>query len=192
MDYAHEAPGFPPWHRLLLLWLEREIQVLISDHTFRLPLWDWRDPTQKETIFQRDRLGENINGTVVGELFTDWTTVCWEDTAGMEYPVPLCDPINSDNQTLRRCPYPNSHLCDKDGSNWPTYADVEKVLSIECYDAPPYDRFIENTSSSFRNYFEGFISKPGTDCGNDTMCTVDHVKNITIVRKLHNSVSHQL
>ena len=82
-----------------------------------------------------------------------------------------------------------SHLCDKNSPNWPTYEDVEEVLSIEGYDAAPFNRFVEETSGSFRNYFEGFITRPGMDCGGNTMCGIDRVRNVTIYRKLHNSVS---
>ena len=189
VDYAHEGPGFPTWHRQLILWLEREIQVQIHDHTFRLPYWDWRDPSQREILFKRDRLGENVDGIVVGDLFTNWKTFCWENPTGLSYPVPLCDPTVSDNQILRRCPHPNTYLCERNGTNWPTYGDVKKALSIENYDTFPYTRFVEETGTSFRNYFEGFITRRGVDCGGDTMCTVDRVKNVTVVRKLHNSVS---
>ena len=189
VDYAHEGPGFPTWHRQLMLWLEREMQVQINDHTFRLPFWDWRDPSQREILFRKDRLGDNVNGTVVGELFDDWKTFCWENTAGLGFPIPICNPIVSDNQTLRRCPEPNSYLCKKNGGNWPTYEDAEKALSIDIYDASPYNRFVEDTGGSFRNYLEGFVTRPGNDCGSDTMCTVDRVKNVTVSRKLHNSVS---
>ena len=86
-DYAHEGPGFPTWHRLLLLWLEREIQMVTESHKFRLPFWDWSNPSEREILFQSDRLGENVKKTVngvgvtvvEGDLFTNWKTYCWED-----------------------------------------------------------------------------------------------------------------
>ena len=189
VDYAHEGPGFITWHRQLMLWLEREIQVEINDHTFRFHFWDWRDPSQRDILFRRDRLGKNIAGQVVGDLFENWEMFCWEDTNGLPYPLPICDPMAPSNQTLHRCPPPNSHLCDKNSPNWPTYEDVEELLSIEGYDAAPFDRFVEETSGSFRNYLEGFVTRPGMECGGNTMCGVDRVRNVTIYRKLHNSVS---
>ena len=88
-DYAHEGTGFPTWHRLFLLWLEREIQIEISNHTFRLPYWEWSDPSQREIPFTRDRLGENVEGVVQGDLFTNWDTYCWEDMMLLSPPVPI-------------------------------------------------------------------------------------------------------
>ena len=46
LEFAYEAPGFPTWHRLFMLWLEREFQIVTGNHTLRLPYWDWRDPMQ--------------------------------------------------------------------------------------------------------------------------------------------------
>ena len=42
LDYAHEATGFPTWHRLFLLWFEREMQILLRDDNFTIDYWDWR------------------------------------------------------------------------------------------------------------------------------------------------------
>lgn len=43
VDFAHEAPGFLPWHRVFLLMWEREIQKITGDENFTIPYWDWRD-----------------------------------------------------------------------------------------------------------------------------------------------------
>ena len=189
VDYAHESTGFPTWHRLFLLWLEREIQVAIDNTTFRIPYWDWSQPSQREILFKSDRLGENRDGTVVGDLFTDWETYCWQDMSDLSYPVPICDPSTPSGQILRRCP--NAKLCNSDNPNWPTSSDVNEALSIEDYDDDPFDRFVTNTASrSFRNYLEGFLDKPD-GCADDRLCTpAQPSKNRTaITRKLHNTVS---
>ena len=185
------------WHRLFLLWFEREIQVAIGDHLFRLPYWDWRDPEQREILFTEKRLGENALGNVRGDIFGDlgqeWITVCWEDPSSQDQdnPIPICNPTVPSGQRLRRCPIKS--LCDKDNENWPSYDDVEKAVSIYNYDYPPYDRFVRGEDNSFRNYFEGFVAEPGSDCEDDTLCTIQ--KNgtsettITVSRRLHNTVS---
>ena len=185
-DYAHEGTGFPTWHRLFLLWLEREIQIQINDHTFRLPYWDWSDPSQREFLFTTDRLGENKNGQVVGDLFNNWMTYCWEDTNGKMYPIPICDPTVSCNETLRRCP--SDTLCGMDNPNWPSEADVEHAISIKTYDTDPYNRYVRGDDTSFRNFLEGFIVKPS--CEGDTLCSPADEKKHTpaITRKLHNTV----
>ena len=183
IDYAHEGTGFPTWHRLFLLWLEREIQIQINDHTFRLPYWDWSDPSQREILFTRDRLGENVNGLVVGDLFNNWNTYCWKDTSGMKYPIPICDPTVPSGENLRRCPH--NELCKMNNSNWPSTSDVKHAVSIKTYDSSPYNRYVRGTDTSFRNYMEGFVVKNG-GCGSDTFCSPG---NPSITRKLHNTVN---
>ena len=193
LDFAHKSTGFPTWHRLFLLWLEREIQIMTDNHTFRLPYWDWRDPLQRDVLFQRDRLGENVDGNVEGVLFDDdmWQTRCWEDIEpDPPLPLPICDPVQPSGENLRRCP--NATLCDKNNENWPSYEDIATAIAIDSYDTSPYDRFVEDTDNSYRNYMEGFITKPGEDCGDDTMCSFDDKRNVTVSRKIHNTVSLSL
>ena len=189
MDYAHESTGFPTWHRLFLLWLEREIQVVIKDHTFRLPYWDWCQPSQREILFRRDRLGENVNNggvmTVNGDLFDNgWDTFCWENISGATSTIPICDPTVSSNEVLRRCP--NATLCEKDNDQWPSADDIDEAVSICAYDASPYDRCVTEKETSFRNYLEGFIAKDS--CADDSMCSETQCTNPYITRKLHNTV----
>ena len=186
-DVAHEGPSFPTWHRLYLLWIEREIQILIDDHTFRVPYWDWRDPEQRDVPFQRKRLGESIDGEVVGDLFEDenWQLKCWEDIEGKPFPLPICDPTVASSEKLQRCPF--AALCDKTNRNWPSYAEVAEAISIDTYDTSPYNRFVTDTDNSFRNYMEGFIVQP--DCEGDTMCLVDDKMGVAISRRIHNTVS---
>jgi tyrosinase len=38
---AHRGPVFLPWHRFMLLQLERNLQRVLNDTTFGLPYWDW-------------------------------------------------------------------------------------------------------------------------------------------------------
>jgi hypothetical protein len=38
---AHQGPVFLPWHRLMLLLLERNMQRVLNDPNFGLPYWDW-------------------------------------------------------------------------------------------------------------------------------------------------------
>ena len=161
---------------------------------FIFPYWDWRDPEQREALFTRDRLGENVDGTVMGTLFGNWPIVCWQDAERLRQSnisfVPICDPTTPVNETLRRCPVDTA--CEKDNVNWPTYDDLESALSVKTYDASPYDQTVFGSDASFRNRMEGVTSEPGSDCDNDTMCVT--VANNTVVVKigLHIGVStHQ-
>ncbi len=38
---AHRGPAFLPWHRFMLLLLERSLQRVLRDRNFGLPYWDW-------------------------------------------------------------------------------------------------------------------------------------------------------
>ena len=38
---AHRGPIFLPWHRVMLLILERNLQRVLGDVDFGLPYWDW-------------------------------------------------------------------------------------------------------------------------------------------------------
>jgi tyrosinase len=38
---AHSGPVFLPWHRLMLLLFELQIQRVLNDATIGLPYWDW-------------------------------------------------------------------------------------------------------------------------------------------------------
>lgn len=58
---AHGGPGFLPWHRIYLLDLERELQII--DPSIALPYWRFDQPARN--LFQRNFLGEaNVSGAV--------------------------------------------------------------------------------------------------------------------------------
>ena len=157
----------------------------IDDHKFRLPYWDWTKPSQRESLFTADKLGEHVNGEVKGDLFNDWETYCWEDTQGKTYPIPICDPITPSGETLRRCPCDT--FCKMNNPNWPSEADVNAALAIKTYDDKPYDRYVPSQDSSFRNFMEGFVVNPD-NCEGDALCSIGEQNIPNITRKLHNSV----
>ena len=195
VDYAHRGTGFPTWHRLYLLWLEREIQREIGDHEFRIPYWDWRYPDHREELYGTKKLGVNVDGIVQGDLFDDWKIRCWDNLEGKTFPIKICNP-NAPNPLglkLRRCPFPEK--CKKDNPNWPNFDDVAEAVMIDPYDASPYGKYVLDTQrKSFRNLMEGFnVIDPNTphDCGDDTMCSYDNGTgtNLIIIQKNHQAVS---
>ena len=182
-DYAHEEVGFLTWHRLFLLWFEREIQIELNKPNFRLYYWDWRGRADIENLLKEDRFGRSTNGDVTGN-FEDWETVCWEKNSTVEN----CDPNADDNntyKTLRRCPTEDYCFSSNSIALWPSKEDVNVAVGKDTFDSSPYNT---NTASGLRNYLEGF--KPVTDCPvekpesplcNETECGE---------RLLHNIVSH--
>src|SRR5215472_1686472 len=41
--WAHDGPAFYPWHRVLLLQFENDLQAASSDPSVTIPYWDWTD-----------------------------------------------------------------------------------------------------------------------------------------------------
>ncbi|KAL8191159.1 UNVERIFIED_CONTAM: hypothetical protein K2H54_068761 [Gekko kuhli] len=75
IDFAHEAPGFLPWHRLFLLMWENEIQKLTGNANFTIPYWDWRD-AETCTICTDELMGgrHSTNPDILspGSFFSSW------------------------------------------------------------------------------------------------------------------------
>ena len=182
LDLAHKGSGFPTWHRYLILWFERQIQNMLGDHLFRFRFWNWLDPEQRYVPFHRDRLGDNIDGRVVGDLVGDWSFVCWEDKHNSS---DICNPIQPSNSKWLRCP--NATMCQKYNAVWPDYTDYYKALSIRRYDVSPYNDQVRCTDESFRSYMEGFVTLDGSECYDDPMCTVNDGNSVSTL-KLHNVV----
>ena len=70
---AHGGPIFPPWHRVMLLLLEANLQRVLGDATFGLPYWDWAAdgdlPTASQpgaTIWGTSYLGGSGNPVTTG------------------------------------------------------------------------------------------------------------------------------
>ena len=180
IDYAHEATGFPTWHRQFVLWFEWEIQWMLESmgdqnyYTFRTHYWDWRIEIQmaNDNIFVPNRLGERRNSQpqVHGDLFDGgWDTICWYGGSG-NVSMPkgtTCDPRIKTGPLLR-CPLlGNKDPCDRN-NDWPTRADVDKALNKQQYDTQSYDKYARE---SFRNFMEGYDSSVSIDdCRSDPQC----------------------
>ena len=193
VDYAHEATGFPTWHRQFMLWLEWEIQYMLkgmgrSDyHEFRLHYWDWRREVQMKTgansPFTENRLGvsRSSNSQVEGVLFNEgWNTICWYDGTA------ICDP-RSKTEPLRRCPRVDNGInpCTPDNDNWPTKNSVNKAIGKPEYDT---DNYMLEGDTSFRNFMEGFEVLDRTAvCDQRKLCSMK--RNKPTQRHLHNAVS---
>lgn len=75
IDFAHEAPGFAPWHRFFLLLWEREIQKVAGDEDFTIPYWDWRDAQQCDVCTDEFFGGKHPTSNVLlspASFFSSW------------------------------------------------------------------------------------------------------------------------
>ena len=179
-DFAHEGPGFLPWHRAYLLYFETELQHMLNDNTFALPYWDWtaydalkdRNDIECPDIFSVDLFGKNgLNccEAVVGvsqpsgkPIMTDnfvWEPICvnYKDLTenGM-----LCMPnenniTNESQNFITRCVgcTIGKLQCRAKGM-LPSDLDVKKVFKELQYDVCNYDK--GSNTNGFRNAIEGF------------------------------------
>ena len=184
-DYAHQSVGFLTWHRLYLLWFEREMRLL--DNTFTLRYWDWTKKDDRDILFQSNTLGGiGEDGMVESETFgqQNWMPVCWNGPDGKPAIRNVCDPTINSSDYILRCI--NKDRCHKDGAMWPTANHVMTALNIIHYrnsGTTPNKYDVD----SFSNYLEGF-DKNTTSCNKDT----EYCGEENIPRRLHNIVSaHQ-
>lgn len=142
-------------------------------HQFRLPLWDWRQESQKtdglgaDDLFVANRAGysRNVSGRpiVSGDLYGDdgWETMCWFVLGE------ICDPTVNTG-LLQRCPFTGTNPCSTSNPDWPTSADVSRALSIPLYDAPPYNIFTPIGLRSFVDISDLTLS--AEECREDRQC----------------------
>ncbi|XP_007534569.3 tyrosinase [Erinaceus europaeus] len=152
IDFAHEAPGFLPWHRLFLLLWEQEIQKLTGDQNFTIPYWDWRD-AQGCDICRDEYMGGrhpvNPNLLSPASIFSSWQVVC-SQLEEYNSRQALCDA--SPEGPLQR--NPGNHDQTRT-PRLPSSADVEFCLNLTQYESGPMDK---SANFSFRNTLEGFAS----------------------------------
>ncbi|XP_077197539.1 tyrosinase [Paroedura picta] len=171
IDFAHEAPGFLPWHRFFLLMWENEIQKLTGNDNFTIPYWDWRD-SETCTLCTDEYMGgrhpTSPNVLSPASFFSSWQVIC---SRSDEYNSrqELCNGTN-EGPLIRN---PGNH--DKDRTpRLPSSADVEFCLSLTQYEAGTMDKM---ANFSFRNTLEGFAS-PRTAISNTSQSSLHNALHI--------------
>ncbi|KAJ7423810.1 Tyrosinase [Pitangus sulphuratus] len=171
IDFAHEAPGFLPWHRAFLLMWERQIQKITGDENFTIPYWDWRDAEDCEVCndeYMGGRHPTNPNLLSLASIFSSWQVIC---TRSEEYnsQQALCNATSEG--PIRRNPGNN----DKSRTpRLPSSADVEFCLSLTQYESGPMDKM---ANYSFRNTLEGFAD-PQTAISNPSQSGLHNALHI--------------
>ncbi|KAG8561757.1 hypothetical protein GDO81_015463 [Engystomops pustulosus] len=147
-NYAHQGPAFPGWHRMCLMFLEREIQLLTGDENFAIPYYDWRGENNC-SICTNELLGKsNKQGFLDDEShFAFWKSIC----SGYNYDDAYCQTAGDECQMERLHRKPGS---DPRVKSLPSFKDVEDTLKWKDFDRYPYDR---SSQMSFRNALEGFL-----------------------------------
>jgi tyrosinase len=146
---AHRGPVFLPWHRLMLIALERQLQRVLGDPDFGLPYWDWaadgdRPPTEQRQspLWGPSAMGGSGDPVATGPFaFDAGDPESWR----VRVETTLTGGLRAVDRGLRRS-------LAADVSTLPTSAQVRSVASVTPYDTAPWDA----TSGSFRNRLEGW------------------------------------
>lgn len=149
---AHRGPIFLPWHRVMLLVLERNLQRVLVDANFGLPYWDWAKDgnlpaAQQKTapIWKANCMGGQGNPVQTGPFAfqpadpNTWRVLIATNAQGS---------LVSVNRGLRRS-------FGTGITTLPKTQHVTNALQLTPYDAPNWD----TASSGFRNRVEGWSSE---------------------------------
>uniref|UniRef100_H2Y9I6 Tyrosinase copper-binding domain-containing protein n=1 Tax=Ciona savignyi TaxID=51511 RepID=H2Y9I6_CIOSA len=172
IDFSHEGPAFLTWHRMHLLGLENDLQVLSGDPTFALPYWDFAiggsecDVCTDEIVGGQNPEDQTLLGP--NSRFADWEVVClsldWFNDN-----IKLCN--GTYEGPIRR--NPGGNIDRPAVQNLPEPADVANCLQVEEYDTFP---FFSDSDSSFRNALEGYSEPSGEfDEGVRTLHNLAHL-----------------
>uniref|UniRef100_A0A673AFK8 Tyrosinase copper-binding domain-containing protein n=1 Tax=Sphaeramia orbicularis TaxID=375764 RepID=A0A673AFK8_9TELE len=139
---AHMGPAFPFWHRVFLLFIEREIRDLTGNQDFYIPYWDWTRNPYCNICINRYFGASNQDGTINRvSHFSRWRVRYLKGNI-------ICTPTTDESVHVLRQPGTDPLF-----NTLPTIQDVIETLEMGTYDTSPYDRTATN---SFRNKLEGF------------------------------------
>ncbi|XP_069806837.1 tyrosinase-like [Dendropsophus ebraccatus] len=147
-NYAHSGPAFPGWHRVGLMFLERQIQILTGDEDFAIPYYDWRGE-KNCSICTNELLGEsNEQGFLHDNShFAFWKSIC----SGYNYADAYCQTAGDECQMERLHRKPGA---DPTVKSFPSFKDVEDTIKWSSFDTPPFN---DSSLRSFRNALEGSL-----------------------------------
>jgi tyrosinase len=149
---AHRGPVFLPWHRVMLLLLEHNLQRILNDPAFGLPYWDWGADGDLPAVQQATSpvwgpgcLGGSGNPVSTGPFaFNPADPASWRvRVAGTSSGA-----LAAVNRGLRR-------TLGRDLATLPKTAHVSNALLLSDYDLPDWD----TDSGGFRNRVEGWASE---------------------------------
>lgn len=162
---AHVGPVFLPWHRLMLMMLERNMQRVLEEPSFALPYWDWAadgalPPGQQPGAWIWGPTAMGGDGAASdGDAVTDgpfsaasgFRLVLWADSVGRLWSV---------DRPLRRRFAPARQPVPTFGL--PTPAEVASCLALRDYDDEGWDL----DAPGFRNAVEGWADVEGRPAPN--------------------------
>lgn len=147
---AHRGPVFLPWHRFMLIALERQFQRVLNDPAFALPYWAWNKDgdlsparQRQSALWKPDCLGGSGDPVATGPFaFDPADPNCFR----VRVEATSSGAIVLTNRGLRRA-------LGQDIATLPTTAKARAAVNL-----PDYDQGTWGTGSAttFRNVCEGW------------------------------------
>jgi len=130
-SWGHMAAAFGPWHRVLLLQFERELQAV--DASVTIPYWDWTvDNAVTSSLWHADFLGGNGSG--VNHAVTDGQ---FAGAAG-RWPITVKDDPGARDFLTRQLG------ARSDARRLPSAARQSQVLALTPYDTAPWEDMLRD------------------------------------------------
>lgn len=147
---AHRGPVFLPWHRFMLIALERQFQRVLQDSTFALPYWAFNkdgdlSPAKQlqSNVWKANCLGGSGNPVTTGPFAFDAAD-------------PNCFRVRveaTSNGTLVLANRGLRRTLAQDIATLPTTAKAKAAVTLAAYDQPNWGT---GSSTTFRNVCEGW------------------------------------
>jgi tyrosinase len=144
---AHSGPVFPPWHRLMLLLFELQLQRVLGDDEVGLPYWDWtvdgalpRAQQPLAPLWQPEGIGGSGFPVADGPFTPASFRIRIESGASGQ--------LRTTDRGLAR-----DLGADPQATTLPTAAQMQTALNRTQYDLAPWDRSV----GGFRNRLEGWL-----------------------------------
>ncbi|GCC42822.1 hypothetical protein chiPu_0026495, partial [Chiloscyllium punctatum] len=71
-NFAHQSTAFAVWHKLYLLYLEKEIRNITGDEDFYIPVWSWAGSANC-TVCSDELFGRSTDTGLLTGPFQNWT-----------------------------------------------------------------------------------------------------------------------
>ena len=141
---AHSGPIFFPWHRYMLILLERNLQRVLNKPDFGLPYWDWAKDGQLSAAKQK-------TAPIWGVVGRDGTPVSSGPFRAGQWTVNLG--MNPNTGNLVKVSRPLNREFANSAASLPKRMAVKAALGKSKYDTSPWNR---SSADSFRNEAEGW------------------------------------
>jgi tyrosinase len=151
---AHRGPIFLPWHRVMLMLLESNLQRVLNDATFGLPYWDWAADGKKTA--SKQKTSKLWAANCMGGQGSPVTKGPFQFKASdpnsfrVRVEANAFGHLASTNRGLERS-FGTSGV-----AKLPTSADAQAALLLTPVDASQWDA----DSAGFRNRVEGWSGDP--------------------------------